>query len=98
MPRVSKKFDAEFLLKEIDVTYKHAGVLVHEAVEQRRWSVLYRVVFEHEGQLWEIHYDEPATEMQGDPDRFNGDARVQALLVEPFEKTVVEYRYVEEKA
>lgn len=49
-----------------------AHVAVQE-VSQHRWYQKQLIVFERDGQLFGFHYDEPASEMQEDQDRFESD-------------------------
>lgn len=93
MSYVTRNFAVDFLMDEIEVGWTSDKVVLREVVGQHRWSVLYRVIFEHENQLWEIEYNEPATEMQEGQDRFWSDP-VEARQVETYEKTVTGYRPV----
>lgn len=62
-----------------------------EVVDQGRWSVAKNVVFKIGGKYYiSVVWNDPATEMQeGQP------TECMIYEVEPFEKTVVEYRIVE---
>lgn len=95
MSYVTRTFEAEFLTEEICVTWGKSSkrVVLHEAVDKRRWYTNTRVIFSHEDQLWEIFYMDPASEVQEGQDRFYENP-VKATLVEPFEKTVIDYRKV----
>jgi hypothetical protein len=89
----TRKFSVE-QLEELDITWRtDAPVVFTEEWDQRRWYTVRRVVFKFEDQLWEIFYNDPATEMQEGQDRFDHDP-VTAHLVEPVEVTVTRYRRV----
>lgn len=93
----TRTFSAEYLEEEACVTWGVGSssplVVLSEPMDKHRWYTVVRVVFKHEDQLWEIFYNDPATEMQEDMDRFDIDP-VRATLVEAFEKTVTDYRAV----
>jgi hypothetical protein len=89
----TREFSVSFLEEEACVTWGIASpaVVLHEAWDKHRWYTVTRVVFKHEDQLWEIYYNDPATEMQEDMDSFDSDP-VEATLVVAYEKTVTDYR------
>jgi hypothetical protein len=90
---ITRKFSAE-QLEELEVTWgSGAPVVSTEEWSQHRWYTVRRVIFKHEEQLWEIFYNDPATEMQEGMDMFDEDP-VTAHLMEPFEVTVTQYRRV----
>jgi hypothetical protein len=93
----TRTFSVGQLEEEIRVTWgvgpSSPLVVLSEPMDKHRWYTVVRVVFKHEDQLWEIFYNDPATEMQEDMDHFDIEP-VMATLVEAFEKTVVDYRAV----
>lgn len=93
MANVTREFSVEQLVEEIEVTRKHDGILIHEEWDKRRWYIVRRVVFEFEGNLWEIFYNEPSTEIQEDQDLFDEDP-VTAYQVAPVQVSVTHYRRI----
>ena len=79
-------------LKELDLDWRdHGGLIVScESIDKARWYTLMRIVFEHDGSLWEIFRMDPATEMQEGQDIWDMDP-VTAYQVEPYEATVTKY-------
>lgn len=53
------KFSKEFLIDEAEETE-----LLTEVVDSRRWVDVYRMVFEHDGKLYETFYERGKTENQ----------------------------------
>lgn len=42
-------------------------------VEDHRWFTSYLIVFEHNGETYGFYYNEPASELQEDQERFDAD-------------------------
>jgi len=84
------KFKKEFLLEVLD----SGEVILDSIVDHERWSITHRLVFEHEGKLYETTYDVGATESQDHgPFDYRGDV-IECSEVEAYERTVIEYRKV----
>lgn len=67
--------------------------LAEEPLDKHRWYMVYRYIFEHEGKLYGVFVNMPATEIQEDMDRFDEDP-VEFFEVKAVEKTVVVYEAV----
>jgi predicted nuclease of restriction endonuclease-like RecB superfamily len=55
------KFKKSYLKNELDLPY---SALVDEITDTSRWSIHHKIVFQHDGKFYSIHYSEGATEMQ----------------------------------
>lgn len=51
-----------------DYTYK-----AKQHVKDHRWYTSYLIVFEHDGQTYGFFYNDPASELQEDQERFDAD-------------------------
>lgn len=96
MSVVKRTFKADFLR---DIAWEDhdedVKVLQNEISDTSRWSVHYDLVFEYEGKLYQTFYRVGATESQ-DEKPFEYEDEVECMQVEAFEKTVIDYRPVEE--
>jgi hypothetical protein len=91
MADVTRTFSVE-QIEDMGLTWRvDAPVVSTEEWDQHRWYTVRRVIFEFESQLWEIFYNDPATELQEGQDKFDEDP-VTAYQVEPFQVTVTQYR------
>jgi hypothetical protein len=91
MANVTRTFSVE-QIEEMGLTWRvDAPVVSTEEWDKLRWATVRRVIFEYESKLWEIFYNEPATEMQEGQEAFEEDP-VTAYQVEPFQVTVTQYR------
>lgn len=82
-------------LQDLGIPYAEGEcVLSDELRETRRWSITHRSIFRHEDRLWEVLYDEPATEYQ-DIEPWEWEP-VTAHEVEAFEETITVYRRKED--
>lgn len=68
-------------------------IVLNTLVEKDRWSLLHRLVFVQDGQHYETHYRIGSTEYQ-DERPWEGETVVNCKLVEPYEKTITDYRPV----
>ncbi len=82
------KFSQEFL----DDLYGDA-IVMDVPLDKHRWYTIHRVIFKHESKFYEARPMVPASEIQEDQPRWNADP-VECPEVEPFEKTVTDYRRV----
>lgn len=69
-------------------------VIEDKIVDVSRWSIIHRMVFEHNGEYYETAYRRGATEMQDEnPYEFDGDM-VKCAKVIPVTKTIIAYEHV----
>jgi len=94
---VTRVFTKEFL-KNVVWGDTDVEIADERIIEQRRWAVLYEMVFKYEGKYYRIHYDRPATEMQDvglfecEPDN------IEVTQVEKVEVVTHQWRPVGEKS
>ena len=62
-------------------------IIDDKMVEQRRWSIVHKIIFEYNEKFYEAYYDEGATEMQ-DEDPWEYEDFVEATEVHEVEKTI----------
>lgn len=55
------KFKTEFLKEELDLPY---GAVEDEVVDNSRWSIYHKIVFEYSGKHYSTYYSVGATELQ----------------------------------
>lgn len=79
----------------LDIMDEEVNVLVDEIVDTSRWSIQYDFVFKYQGKIYQTGYQVGATEQQ-DEGPWEYDKVVACYEVEPYEKTVTEYRLVEQ--
>lgn len=75
--------------------HDRAKVVLDTIEDTSRWSIRHRLIFELDGTLWEGRYQVGATEMQDESPFEYTDP--EFFQVEPYEKTIVEYRKVGEQ-
>ena len=66
-----------------------------ELVGTTRWSTVHDLIFEYSGKFYQTKYRRGATEHQDEqPFERDGDSEgmIECLEVEPYEKTIIEYR------
>jgi hypothetical protein len=86
------KLSKEFMRE--DVLYGNkTNILRNEQIDNTRWSIVYELVFKHDGKLYRTEYSRGATEQQ-DERPWQYDDEVECTEVEAFEKTVTDYRLV----
>lgn len=56
-----KYFDKDFLIEELDLP---ECAVYEELVDNTRWSLVYRIVFECGGKYYQAYYERGATEYQ----------------------------------
>lgn len=56
-----RKFESEFLDDVIDGV--EPGLVRDEIVDKTRWGIVHELVFEADGLVWMVTYEDPATEM-----------------------------------
>ena len=63
-------------------------------IERSRWAVLYEEILQHDNKYYRTSYRRAATESQeGRP--FDYEKKVKFTQVEPFEKTITDYKPIE---
>jgi hypothetical protein len=75
----------------LDILDDGSDVVLNESVDKTRWSIIHRLIFKKDGKLYETHYSVGATESQ-DESPWEYDKTVDCTEVEPYEKTITEYR------
>lgn len=82
-------------LEELQLDWSSSGapIVECEAYDKRRWYTIMRIVFEHDGALWQIERMDPNSEIQEGQDTWASDP-VTATLVESYEVSVIKYRPV----
>lgn len=71
------------------------NILRNEQVDNTRWSIVYDLVFKHDGKLYQTSYSRGATEQQ-DESPWQYDDEVECTEVEAYEKTVTDYRAIKD--
>ena len=87
------KFKKEFLLDELDLPWNDEIVVRNQISEQRRWDISYELIFRLEDKFYRTFYDIGSTEYQ-DESPWEYDDVVECQEVEPYEKTIIDYREV----
>jgi len=70
-----------------------------ELVYTTRWATVHDLIFEYNGKFYQTEYRRGATECQDEqPFEYDGDSEgmIECREVEPYEKTIIEYRIVEQ--
>jgi len=57
-------FSKDFLVDELDLPDNDDIVMIREIVDTSRWSIIYSIVFKHEGKFYQTSYSIGATESQ----------------------------------
>lgn len=83
---IKKMFDKKFLIDELDLPWNVKIVVHSKIVDHSRWSVIYELVFAHDGAYWRTTYSVAATESQ-DESPWDDKDQVECVKVE---KRVVE--------
>lgn len=86
------KFTRDFLINELDLPY---AAIENTIVDQRRWSTVHEIIFEHDGKFYQTHYSEGSTEMQ-DERPWQYDKEVECTEVRKVQKLVEVWEPVEE--
>jgi len=73
-------------------------VILDEVTGTGRWDTYHRFIFRPEGEekLYETNYSKGSTELQDSQRPWEYKDEVECVEVEPYERTVVDYRPVEE--
>jgi len=78
----------------LSILYGDEGeVLRNQIVGHSRWSVNHEVIFRYGDKLYQAYYSVGATETQ-DEVPWEYEKEVECVEVEPYEKTVIDYRTV----
>jgi hypothetical protein len=81
-----------------DIVYRdhpRAKIVRNEIVDNTRWSVCYDLIFELDGKLYQGCYSRGATEQQ-DEHPFEYDDNPEFVQVEAYERTITDYRPVDD--
>lgn len=92
---VALKEQGDYSLWE-DVLEAVNGKIVRDEFydDSHRWYTMHELIFATSGKHWRMIYRKPATEMQ-EIDMYDKLDDIQSLVeVEPYEKTITEYRKV----
>jgi len=82
MANVTRTFSVE-QIEDMGLTWRvDAPVVSTEEWDKLRWATVRRVIFEFESKLWEIFYNEPATEMQEGQEKFDEDPALRGVIVQ----------------
>ena len=85
------KFKTEFLKEELDLPY---SAVEDKVVDNSRWSIYHKIVFEYNGKHYSTYYSAGATEMQ-DESPWEYEEEVECIEVEL--KEVMVKKWVEVK-
>lgn len=80
-------FKKDFLVDELDLPWNDDIIRHNEIIDTTRWSVVYDIVFEHDGKFYRTSYSVGATESQ-DESPWEYDDDVNCHEVELKEVTV----------
>ena len=58
---IKKKFSRDYLVEELDLPYT---AISDKIIDNSRWSVYHKIVFEDNGKFYSAMYSEGATELQ----------------------------------
>lgn len=79
--------------EELGLRWSGSAVVRDDIVDTTRWGIVHRVVFSLDGDLWQVEFEEPATEMQ-ETDPFEYGDTIEARKVEARRVEVTEYHPV----
>lgn len=79
------KFKKDFLINDLDLPM---NAIEEKIIDQRRWSTVYEIIFEHEGKFYETSYSCGSTESQDErPWEYDGD-EIECTEVHKVEKVI----------
>lgn len=90
---MTRTFTREFLREELGLPYESDIVVRDKITNNTRWEIWHELIFEYEGKLYRTEYSKGATEFQ-ETTPWENETNVTCVLVEPYEKIVVDYRAV----
>lgn len=82
-------FDREFLIDRIEGL---EPIIENCFLEQRRWYLLFQMVFEHEGKFYSSIYRTPATEIQENEPYQEHLTEIECPEVFPVQETITVYK------
>ena len=88
---MKRVFSKEFMLDILD-----CGYLERKLVDHSRWSLMYEIVFEHEGKYYKASYTVGATEVQ-DESPWEYEDEVTCFEVHKVSKTIEVWEEVKEE-
>ena len=71
-------------------------VVLDEITDTSRWSEFHRLIFKKDGKFWETDYSCGLTELQDEVPWQYDNGPIICVQVEPYEKTITDYRVVDE--
>lgn len=86
-------FSKDYLRDELDLP---SSALVDDIIDNSRWSIHHKIVFEDKGKFYQTYYSEGATEMQ-DESPWEYDDDVECTEVELRDVKVKKWMPVKEK-
>jgi hypothetical protein len=91
-----RDFTKQELLDILEEENESAEIVKDELVDTSRWSIIYDLIFRIDGKFYRTNYSVGATESQdeGPWEWFDYDSKIACEEVEPYEKTVIDYRAV----
>lgn len=95
MPKITlTKEEAQAIVGE---DHETAEIVVDNIIDTGRWSIRHSVIFKLNGKFYKTFYQVGATEQQEEAP-FEHNTEVICTEVEPYEKTVIDYRAVKDVA
>lgn len=91
MPTVT--FEKDYMIDVLWGDVEGVEIVVNEIFDTSRWSTHHSLIFKKDGRYYRTSYSRGATEQQ-DEGPWEYEDQVECVEVEPYEKTVIEYREV----
>ena len=91
MPTV--KFTKEYMEEVLWGDAEGTEIIVNEIIDTSRWSNHYSLIFKKDDKYYRAYYSSGATEQQ-DERPWEYEDEVKCTEVEPYEKTVIDYKEV----
>lgn len=89
----SIKFDKSYMEEVLWNDAEDVEIVVNEIMDTSRWSTHYTLIFKKDGKYYQTSYSVGATESQ-DERPWEYEDEVECVEVEPYEKTVIDYREI----
>ena len=91
MPTVT--FEKDFMFEVLWGDAEGTEIIVDERFDTSRWSTHHSLIFKKDDKYYRTSYSRGATEQQ-DEGPWEYEDEVECVEVEPYEKTVIDYRKV----
>ena len=91
MPTVT--FEKVYMSEVLWGDAEDAEIIVNEMIDNSRWSIHYNLIFKKDDKYYQTTYSRGATESQ-DEGPWEYEDEVECVEVEPYEKTVIDYRKI----